>query len=767
MPTFKLIGRYEIRSEIARGGMATVYHAYDPRFERDVAIKVLPRALLHDPQFRTRFEREAKTIALLEHPAIVPVYDFGEEDGQPYIVMRYMSGGSLTDRLRQGPISLQETAQIIARLAPALDAAHARQIIHRDLKPGNILFDQYGNAYLSDFGIARTSTGAAVTLTGESILGTPGYMSPEQVQGEKTLDGRSDIYALGVLIFQMLAGRTPYQADTPAKVMMMHLLQPIPDILEIRTDLPAGVNALIHRAMAKQPEDRYATARALAQDLENAQHEPPGRVHIIAPVAPIVAAPEVTEVSAEKTAVSSPTAVVPQAEIAGPGATVAGAAAGLTASQPPPAASAAPTPIAAAPPHKLPIAGLGAAAAIACLALAAVAVFALWRKGPSRLALFVPASPTTARATALIPSNPPAPSATSMDQRALVTLQRPTTVKPARPPTDTPLPPASPTPQPLPTNSPIPAPAVIGGADKIAYLNGNEIWAANVDGSQAQQLTQDGSSKSSLQWTPDGQAVNYISGKCVNSVRLADQKIETLVCFNFLQYFKSFEISPDGKQVAASLDNQLYILPYDLDLLRSVTVRSDLARIAPCKDFAPYERFVVKFARWARDGQRIAEIRWGAARGIGAADTVTIESFTACTPNPDALDHFPAERFQPQEFVKNPTLLNFGWDGLNLFAITTLVRSNGFGRLYLYNGDLKKGLGPVKALGECCYRDPIFSPDGSHILFAYQDYKPNNNTIQLYLVPFGSLGTGAIYQPLDLPALDPTSQPQPAFRPAR
>ena len=148
-------GRYEIKAEIGRGGMATVYHAYDPRFEREVALKVLPRAMLHDPQFRTRFEREAKTIAMLEHPAIVPVYDFGEEDGQPYFVMRYMTGGSLTDRMKNGPMTVQEVAHLFERLAPALDEAHAKGIIHRDLKPGNILFDQYGEPYISDFGIAK------------------------------------------------------------------------------------------------------------------------------------------------------------------------------------------------------------------------------------------------------------------------------------------------------------------------------------------------------------------------------------------------------------------------------------------------------------------------------------------------------------------------------------------------------------------------------------------------------------------------------------
>ena len=166
------IGRYEIRGELGRGGMATVYHGYDPRFKRDVAIKTLPREFLHDPGFRARFEREAQTIASLEHPAIVPVYDFGEENDQPFIVMRLMTGGSLVDRLRRGPLPLSEAARILSILAPALDEAHTHGVIHRDLKPGNILFDGRDQPYLSDFGIAKlTETSVAFTATG--IIGTP------------------------------------------------------------------------------------------------------------------------------------------------------------------------------------------------------------------------------------------------------------------------------------------------------------------------------------------------------------------------------------------------------------------------------------------------------------------------------------------------------------------------------------------------------------------------------------------------------------------
>jgi serine/threonine protein kinase len=261
------IGRYTIDSELGRGGMATVYKAHDPRFDRTVAIKVLPREFLHDPEFRARFEREARTIAALEHSAIVPVYDYGEQDGQLYLVMRYMPGGSMADRLQQGPISIDEAANVIRRIGSALDSAHQQGIIHRDLKPGNILLDQHGDAYLADFGIAHLSSAATALTVSGRLVGTPAYMSPEQVYGDKVLDGRSDIYAIGVILYQMLSGEAPYRADTPAKVMMQHVMDPVPNILADKPDLPVACERVIKKAMAKERDERYATASDMAREL--------------------------------------------------------------------------------------------------------------------------------------------------------------------------------------------------------------------------------------------------------------------------------------------------------------------------------------------------------------------------------------------------------------------------------------------------------------------------------------------------------------------
>ncbi len=270
-------GRYEIKKQLGKGGMATVYLAHDPNFGRDVALKVLPRQFLHDEQFRGRFEREAKTIAALEHKAIVPVYDFGEHDGQPYLVMRYMPGGALDGLIKkQGALSPAEAAKIITRIGAALDAAHQKGIVHRDLKPGNVLFDGDGDAYLSDFGIVKLSE-ATANLTGNAIIGTPAYMSPEQVHGKHDIDGRSDIYTLAVMLYEMLTGSVPYPAKTPTQQMMAHVLEPVPEVTTARRDLSPLYNEVVHQGMSKEPALRYQTAGALAQAFNTAvsQHSNP------------------------------------------------------------------------------------------------------------------------------------------------------------------------------------------------------------------------------------------------------------------------------------------------------------------------------------------------------------------------------------------------------------------------------------------------------------------------------------------------------------
>ena len=258
--------RYKIISHIASGGMGAVYEAFDAKLNRPVALKMLPLPDTSNEKARKRFIREAKTVASLEYPGIVPIYDFGKHGNQDYFVMQLMTGGTLSKRLKENPPSLGEITAIIKRLSDALDKAHKSNVIHRDLKPDNILFDEEGNAHISDFGIAKI-TDATSNLTGQAHVGTFPYMCPEQSQNRK-LDHRSDIYSFGIILFEMLAGRHPFQANTPWGWMIAHTNEPVPYILDIKPELPIGCEAIVERAMAKLPEERFTSAKEMADALE-------------------------------------------------------------------------------------------------------------------------------------------------------------------------------------------------------------------------------------------------------------------------------------------------------------------------------------------------------------------------------------------------------------------------------------------------------------------------------------------------------------------
>lgn len=259
------IGRYDIIEELGNGEMASVYLARDPFIKRDVAIKVLAYELTQDPLFLSFFYQEAEAIASLEHPTIVPIYDFGLHGVQPYIVMRHMPNGSLESRLKRRGLTRQELCDLMGRVAEGLDEAHVLGIVHRDVKPSNILFNQSYDAFLTDFGLAKF-TSRKTGMTGTLLVGTPEYMSPEQVQ-RLPVDGRSDVYSLGVILYLILTGRHPFRFAKTAHTASAHLHAPIPSVRSIIPELPAMWDEIISRAMAKSPEDRYESALALARDV--------------------------------------------------------------------------------------------------------------------------------------------------------------------------------------------------------------------------------------------------------------------------------------------------------------------------------------------------------------------------------------------------------------------------------------------------------------------------------------------------------------------
>jgi serine/threonine-protein kinase len=264
------LGPYELVEEVGKGGMATVYRAYQPNVDRFVAVKVIHRSIAADSNSLERFQREARLVARLEHPHLLPIYDYNGSHDPPYIVMRYLESGTLKDVLDKGRLPVEDIIYMMRQIASALDYAHRQGVIHRDIKPSNIMIDQEGNAFLTDFGIARLAEGGSgLTQTGFAV-GTPGYMSPEQGMGLDNVDARSDIYALGVMLFQMLTGQMPYSGETPMAVILKHMNDAVPKPTSVDAELPPEVDDVIAKAMAKKPEDRYSTAGELVNDLMKA-----------------------------------------------------------------------------------------------------------------------------------------------------------------------------------------------------------------------------------------------------------------------------------------------------------------------------------------------------------------------------------------------------------------------------------------------------------------------------------------------------------------
>ncbi|HEU5050488.1 MAG TPA: protein kinase, partial [Gemmatimonadales bacterium] len=266
-------GDYTIEGEIGRGGMGVVYRARDERLQRRVAIKVLPPELAFQKDIRQRFTREAQTAARLSHPHIVPIHSVGEGEGLVYFVMGYVDGESVGARIkRRGRLPVEEARRIMRETADALSAAHAVSVIHRDIKPDNILLEgTRGRVMVTDFGIAKAlSATSGATLTGVGVaIGTPQFMSPEQAAGEREIDGRSDLYSLGVVTYQMLLGELPFTAPTVAGILMKQITEPAPDLRTRRSDIPEDLALAVLRCLEKDPENRWPTADALRRALES------------------------------------------------------------------------------------------------------------------------------------------------------------------------------------------------------------------------------------------------------------------------------------------------------------------------------------------------------------------------------------------------------------------------------------------------------------------------------------------------------------------
>ena len=264
------VGAYRILEQLGQGGMATVYKAYHAALDRYVALKVLHPAFHEDRTFTGRFQREARVVAKLEHPNIVPIYDYAEHEGRPYLVMKFIEGETLKSRLARGSLSAEEINRVVDAVGSALAYAHAQGILHRDIKPSNVLIATDGQMYLADFGLARIAQAGESTLSSDSIMGTPQYISPEQARGDKNLDAGTDIYSFGVMLYEMVVGQVPFSADTPFSIIHDHIYSPLPLPRAINPTVPESVERVLLKALAKDRKDRYADIASMVNAFKEA-----------------------------------------------------------------------------------------------------------------------------------------------------------------------------------------------------------------------------------------------------------------------------------------------------------------------------------------------------------------------------------------------------------------------------------------------------------------------------------------------------------------
>ncbi len=266
------VGPYKIIERLGHGGMATVWKGYHPPLDRYVAIKVLHPAFVDDTAFLERFHKEAKIVARLVHPHIAAVYDFSEEDGMPYLVMRYVEGETLKTVLRRAPLPLGRILEVLRPAGEALAYAHGQGVLHRDIKPSNIMETPEGEIFLTDFGLARMMEDVDAAFSRDMMVGTPQYISPEQARGEE-LDRGTDIYSLGVVLFEMLTGRVPFEGDTAQAIIRDQILSPPPRPSQFAPTIPEAVERVVLKALAKERGDRYRSVEEMMAALESAASE--------------------------------------------------------------------------------------------------------------------------------------------------------------------------------------------------------------------------------------------------------------------------------------------------------------------------------------------------------------------------------------------------------------------------------------------------------------------------------------------------------------
>jgi len=691
-------GSYEVKQEISRG-RTRLYLAYDRNFGIEVVIKVLPKDFFEDQDFFTRFKQDLQILAAANLPGILPIYDLGFYQEYPYLVERYLPGGTLADRIANGPMDLDEVVRIVQKVSKALDSAHRRGVLHLNLKPQNIIFDSDGEPYLSDFGMVKISANIGYQVL-NFIDGAPAYVSPEQALGQFNLDNRSDIYSLGALVYEMLSGQKPFKSERLVEQAAAHVTTLAPDLLKLRPDLPSGCAAAIDWAMCKDPDQRYQSATEFAVVFSQQ------------------ADPEVY-MEYETRRLN----------------------------------------------RRLRIALLTALVLI--LSGVASSFYFGWVDAEQArnnvLAFVMPSSTPTITLTMTTTPTPVTPTETNtplpVTAISILTPTPPT-------PTDTP------TITLTPSNTPVPTVSgpIIGFANRIAVINDNEIYVMRLDGTDLEQLTADREPKDDLQWTPDGKALIYYSKG--NYIMLSYPGRKKTI----LGKFSDFALSIDQKRVVVG-DKIIapnknwewwnFIGPFDLLLQGFLKEVSIEATMGGCP-FVGGRR-----TRFSADGETLAAIFPSPSEDGRLRDVVQLFSLRSVGKVLMLFDIFPANRFKLKGYLgkdDDPKLYDFGWDGVNTFAVHGNVTRTKFGEMVIYtrtqNNATSVTLAPVD--NRCCYQDIQWSPDGNYLLFVYQNSETLTDT-QVYYELFATIGEKIPRTPLPFPEgffKNPDARVEPALRPA-
>jgi tRNA A-37 threonylcarbamoyl transferase component Bud32 len=706
------LGKYQIIEQVGKGGMATVFKAYQPGLDRSVAVKVLPAYYAHEADFEERFNREARAIARLDNSNILPVYDFGQDEGLSYIVMKYVSGGTLKDRLGR-PLAPKETLGIVKQIADALDHAHDVGILHRDVKPGNILIDEKGWVYLSDFGLAKMVEGS-VQLTGTGTgVGTPAYMSPEQGQG-LSVDERTDVYSLGVILYEMLTGRVPYEAETPMAVVVKHISSPLPLPRTVNSNIPESVERVILKALAKDPDDRFSRAGELAMALETAIVGIEEDHTLAKPVPAMAAAPAL--------------GVPPVGPIAPP--------------PPPPPSQPVSAPKEGGGFPLLAIAGAAGAFVFLGAVLIVALLLILGRGGesgggaddggggpvttltavssPPAVAESDPTDTPTSIPPTVAAEDTPQPTSISTDTPTIAagetpqptsTGTQPATSVPSAPPDDTPTAPAtstlvptdtpSPTSTPVPTDTPLPptsAPTPVQLPGRLVFhrnpgsheLSDNEIYIYDIQSGYTTRLTNNASNDWIPRWSPDGKRIAFTSNRENDNTQNYDVWVMNADGSNPQRYIATS--AWDEYSAWSPLNNGEIAIATTADNNSEIHVGTggSLRRLT-------YNTIRDEWPTWSPDGKRIAHSNYQFDKGdIYVTDVAS--GATEWLYGTEGDDNQPA--WSP--------------DGRWIVFVQRSNDKDAFGRLVLISAD---GSYP-STLTSAFASNPAWSPDSEWIVFA-------------------------------------------------